>query len=64
LSDYREEINEIIKMLEEKDARGLDRIMYKYKEMGSGMIFIAMYHGLKQSFKQEQEAKGSQRKGK
>ena len=54
-SEYREEINRIIEMLEEKDARGLDRIMYKYKEMGTGMIFIAMYHGLKEHIRLNQE---------
>lgn len=45
--EYEEEIQNIIEMLDKKDARGLDKIMYRYKDMGTGMIFIAMYHALK-----------------
>ncbi len=48
-SRYQKEIDDIIFMLENKDARGLDRVMYRYKEMGMGMILIAMYHGLKKA---------------
>jgi len=47
MSSHEEEIKNIIEMLEKKDARGLDGIMYRYKEMGTGMIFIALYHALK-----------------
>ncbi len=55
MGDYSEEINNIIKMLEEKDARGLDRIMFQYEEMGKGMIFIAMYHALKEQLESKRQ---------
>ncbi len=55
MSGYEEEIRNIQVMLENKDARGLDGIMYRYGEMGTGMILIAMYHGLKEQIQENKE---------
>jgi len=48
MENFEQEIAEAIKMFEEKDARGIDKLLYRYKDMGMGMLFIALYHGLKQ----------------
>jgi len=51
---YEEEIQNIMEMLEKKDARGLDNIIYRYEEMGMGMIWIAMYHGIKKQLMEKE----------
>ncbi len=45
--DYGELIQEIIEMMESKDADGIDRHLYRYEDKGLGMLFIALYHALK-----------------
>ncbi len=45
--DYGEQIQEIIEMMESKDADGIDRHLYRYEDKGLGMLFIALYHALK-----------------
>ncbi len=45
--DYGEQIQEIIDMMESKDADGIDRYLYRYEDKGLGMLFIALYHALK-----------------
>lgn len=44
--DYGEQIQEIIEMMESKDADGIDRYLYRYEDKGLGMLFIALYHAL------------------
>ncbi len=33
-------------MFENKDARGIDNFLFRYQEMGMGMLFVALYHAL------------------
>ncbi len=47
------EIKNIIKMLEEEDAKGIDGILYRHEDKGIGMLAIAVYQGLKSYIKQE-----------
>ena len=45
--EYNEQIEEIIQMLESRDADGIDRYLYRYEDKGIGMLFIALYQALK-----------------
>lgn len=45
--DYSEQIAEMIAMMESQDADGIDRYLYRYEDKGIGMLFIALYHALK-----------------
>lgn len=45
---YDSHIDELVKMLEEKDADGIDRYLYRYQDKGFGMLFIALFHALKE----------------
>ena len=45
--DYSEQIEELVQMMESRDADGIDRYLYRYEDKGIGMLFIALYHGLK-----------------
>lgn len=47
--DYEARIAELIEMLENKDADGIDLHLYRYEDKGIGMLFIALYHALKNS---------------
>lgn len=42
-------------MLEAKDADRIDRHLFRYEDKGIGMLFIALYHALKDS-KSEQDS--------
>lgn len=47
--DYSPYIQELIGMLEAKDADRIDRHLFRYEDKGIGMLFIALYHALKDS---------------
>ncbi len=57
MENLEKEIEQAIQMFEEKDARGIDKILYRFQDMGMGMLFIALYHGLKRVV--EENAKNS-----
>lgn len=56
--DYSPYIQELIGMLESKDADKIDRHLFRYEDKGIGMLFIALYHALKES----KESNGSKEK--
>ncbi len=47
MENFDREIDQLIHMLEDKDARGIDKFLYRYQEMGMGMLFVALYHALR-----------------
>ncbi len=59
--DYSPYIQELIGMLESKDADKIDRHLFRYEDKGIGMLFIALYHALKES-KESKESNGSKEK--
>ncbi len=59
MENFENEIEDIIKMFKQKDARGIDKVLYRYQDMGMGMLFIALYHALNNT---EEEAPGFREK--
>ena len=57
MEKFDQEINNIIKMFKNKDARGIDKILFRYQDMGMGMLFIALYHALKEEQDKEDHNK-------
>ncbi len=49
MENFENEIEDVIKMFKQKDARGIDKFLYRYQDMGMGMLFIALYQALKNS---------------
>jgi len=45
--NYEKQIKDLINMFENKDADGIDRFLFRYEDKGMGMLFIALYHALK-----------------
>ncbi len=47
MENFDHEIENLIRLYKKKDARGIDKFLFRYQEMGMGMLFIALYHALK-----------------
>ncbi len=48
MENLEKEIEEAVKMIRDMDARGIDRFLFRYQDMGMGMLFIALYHALRE----------------
>lgn len=58
MENFDDEIRQAIEMFEKKDARGIDKFLFRYQEMGMGMLFISLYHAIRKVVEKENADEG------